>query len=367
MITISLCMIVRDEEETLERVLASVAGIADEINIVDTGSIDRTREIACRFTDRVFDYPWHDHFADARNFSFFQATQDYILWLDADDVIEEEDRQRFIALKQSLNPSIDHVIMPYKVGFDEAGKPTVVLRRTRLVRRDRHFLWEGAVHEDLAVYGTCLESDVCIIHRKQKPNTDRNLQIYRKLQEKGEKFSVRDLFYFANELKDHQLDEEAVKEYKRMLDTGQGWKEDNIRACLNMAECYARLGDREKRFAALAHALMYEKPQPELACALGGFFWDEQQYDSAIFWYTVAIEGSQSEAMAVWNEAIGTWFPHLQLCLCYSRLERYEEAFRHNELALRYHPTHPSLLYNRQYFWKVHQLGEGDDEFGTEA
>lgn len=365
MITISLCMIVRDEEETLERVLASVAGIVDEINIVDTGSIDRTREIAYRFTDRVFDYPWHDHFADARNFSFSHATQDYILWLDADDVIEEADRQRFTALKQSLNPSIDHVIMPYKVGFDETGKPAVVLLRTRLVRRDRDYRWVGAVHEDLDVYGTSLESDVGITHKKLKPYTDRNLQIYRKLLEKGEDFSARDLFYFATELKDHQLYEEAVKVYKQMLEADSGWIEENIRACLGMAECYGRIGDQKKRFASLTKALIYEKPQSELACALGGFFWDEQQYETAIFWYKTAIEGIQSEMLVVRNEAVCSWFPHLQLCLCYSRLGQHNEAFQHNELALHYHPTHPSLLYNRKYFWESHRLGKGDDVDGS--
>ena len=85
MITISLCMIVKNEERTLARCLDSVAGITDEIVIVDTGSSDRTMEIAAQYTDRIFMYEWADDFAAARNFSFDQATQEYILWLDADD------------------------------------------------------------------------------------------------------------------------------------------------------------------------------------------------------------------------------------------------------------------------------------------
>ena len=71
MITISLCMIVKNEEDTLERCLSCVNGIADEIIVVDTGSSDRTKEIAARFTDLVFDYEWKDDFGAARNFSFF--------------------------------------------------------------------------------------------------------------------------------------------------------------------------------------------------------------------------------------------------------------------------------------------------------
>ena len=70
MITISLCMIVKNEEQVLSRCLDSLAGLMDEIIIVDTGSCDRTREIAARYTDKIYDYIWKDDFADARNFAF---------------------------------------------------------------------------------------------------------------------------------------------------------------------------------------------------------------------------------------------------------------------------------------------------------
>ncbi len=79
MITISLCMIVKNEEQVLERCLASAAPLVDEIIIVDTGSTDRTREIALRFTDRLLHFAWIDNFSAARNYSFDAATQDYIL------------------------------------------------------------------------------------------------------------------------------------------------------------------------------------------------------------------------------------------------------------------------------------------------
>ena len=86
MATVSLCMIVRNEEKVLARCLDSVRGIADEICITDTGSTDKTREIAQKYgTVQVF--PWCDDFSAARNFSFAQARMDYTLWLDADDVL----------------------------------------------------------------------------------------------------------------------------------------------------------------------------------------------------------------------------------------------------------------------------------------
>ena len=94
--TISLCMIVRNEEKVLARCLESVRGCVDEIIIVDTGSSDGTKEIAARFTDKIYDFEWIDDFSAARNYSFEQATGDYLLWLDADDVLLPADAEALL-------------------------------------------------------------------------------------------------------------------------------------------------------------------------------------------------------------------------------------------------------------------------------
>lgn len=118
MVTISLCMIVKDEEAVLKRCLESAKEIADEMIVVDTGSRDQTREIAEKEGARVYQFPWIDDFAAARNFSFSQAVMDYCLWLDADDVLLPEDRRRLQKLKESLEPGVDMVMMKYNTAFD---------------------------------------------------------------------------------------------------------------------------------------------------------------------------------------------------------------------------------------------------------
>lgn len=153
MATVSLCMIVRNEEDVLGRCLESVKDIVDEIIIVDTGSTDRTKEIAGRFTNAVYDFPWIDDFSAARNFSFSKATMDYQMWLDADDVIEDEDRKKFQQMKEELDGSTDVVMMPYQVAFDQKGNPTMTYYRERLLKRSRGFLWQGAVHEVITPAG----------------------------------------------------------------------------------------------------------------------------------------------------------------------------------------------------------------------
>ena len=89
-VKISLCMIVKNEEDVIARCLDSVSRCVDEIIIADTGSSDRTKEICRDFTDKIFDFEWTDDFSAARNFSFSKATGDYLMWLDADDVVSSE-------------------------------------------------------------------------------------------------------------------------------------------------------------------------------------------------------------------------------------------------------------------------------------
>ncbi|BBI32708.1 glycosyltransferase family 2 protein [Cohnella abietis] len=351
MITISLCMIVKNEEEGLAKCLSSVKGIADEIVIVDTGSTDRTKEIAAQFTDRIFDFEWINDFSAARNYSFSKATKKYILWLDADDQIQEKDRLLFIKLKKKLTLDVDSVTMSYNLAFDESGNVTSSLRRNRLVRRDRSFQWIGPVHEYLAVWGNIQNSDVSITHGKNKAYTDRNLQIYLKREQAGEQFTPRDLYYFANELRDHAQYRKAILYYEMFLKGKQGWIEDNIQACTKMADCFGKLGDKEKYFESMCMTLSYDKPRAEVCYAIGIHFLEDNKYDIAIFWFTAAVDcGIDKNNMAMVNPAHSTWLPHLQLCLCYDRLGQLEKANEHNEKALAYHPTHPSMLYNQKYF-----------------
>ena len=87
---LSLCMIVKNAEDTIARALESVVGYVDEIIVVDTGSTDRTKEIAGEYADKLVDFAWTGSFSDARNFSMDLATHDRILILDSDEYIHED-------------------------------------------------------------------------------------------------------------------------------------------------------------------------------------------------------------------------------------------------------------------------------------
>ena len=352
-ISISLCMIVRNEEYTIARCLDSVKGIPDEIVIVDTGSTDRTKEIVCQYTDRIVDFAWMDDFAAARNFAFSKATMDYILWLDADDILADSDCEQFLKLKKNLDPLMDAVNMPYLLAFDQFGSVTFSLRRNRLVKRNKNFRWIGAVHEYLEVYGHVLNSDICVTHKGKLGNSgdnDRNLRIYEKLQSRGESFSPRDLYYYANELYDHQLNNQAIEFYQKFLMTGQGWVEDNISACGKLADCFQKLGEKDKELQAILKSFEYANPRAEFCCRLGHYFLHAEQYEQGVFWYKLATQLEKPiDSWGPMIEACWTWLPHIQLCVCYDKLGKHELAYEHNEMARTYRPEDPQVLHNKRY------------------
>ena len=139
--TISLCMIVKDEEAHIARCLDSVADLVDEIIVVDTGSTDRTVEIVSAYPAQLYFHPWNDDFSEARNASFSRASMDYCMWMDADDVLEEEQRGAFLELKRTLPPETDVVMMRYHTAFDEAGSPTFSYFRERWIRNSPQYRW----------------------------------------------------------------------------------------------------------------------------------------------------------------------------------------------------------------------------------
>ena len=204
MATISLCMIVKNEEKVLSRCLESIKSAVDEIIIVDTGSNDKTKEIALEYTDKVYDFEWIDDFSAARNFAFSKGKMDFLMWLDADDVVTPESLAKLIELKEHLDGT-DVVMLKYNTAFDENGNPTFSYFRERIVRRSVPHQWEGRVHEAISCKGAVLYSDIAINHQSIKTKySTRNLEIYEKQAKNGEKMQPRDLFYYGRELYYHK-------------------------------------------------------------------------------------------------------------------------------------------------------------------
>ncbi len=362
MCTISLCMIVKNEEAHLANCLSSVKDIADEIIVVDTGSTDSTKELACRFTDKVLDFAWVDDFSKARNFSFEQASMDYILWLDADDVLLEPDRIKMKQLKETLDPSVDGVMMKYNIRFDRSGNATFSYYRERLVKRERQYRWKEAVHEYLEVYGKVIQSDIAVTHTKTGGSaTGRNIAIYERLLSEGGQLSPRGIYYYARELKDNGRYKDAIHFFSLFLDAGKGWVEDNITACAELAACFDHENRREDQLRALTRSFVYDTPRAEICCALG-YAWEAvPNYRHAAFWFQLATTLQKPEqSWGFIQEDCWTYIPCMELAVCYDRLGLIKLAEHYNEAAAKFKPDDPAVAYNRTYFENKRKAAQAD-------
>lgn len=343
-------MIVKDEEENLSNCLQSIEGLVDEIIIVDTGSSDRTKDIASTYTDKVLDYVWTDDFAAARNYSFSLATKDYILWLDADDVILEPEREKFKHLKQSLPAEIDAVDMQYVLSVDAAGMPSVSTRRYRLVRRSKGYCWKEPIHEYLDISsGTALAVNIAISHSRKDNHAKRNLELIEKWVNAGGKLESRMLYNYASELMDLHRYSEASEGFEQYLGEKENNRDDLLMACAKLADCYSMLGRADERLEALLRSFRYDAPHAEFCCNLGSCFEEKGDWITAAYWYQQALFTAQAQRpLPIENKALSTWMPHCRLCVCYARLGNIVKAHEHNEAALTFLPQDKKLLDNKE-------------------
>jgi tetratricopeptide (TPR) repeat protein len=327
-----------------------VRELVDEIIIVDTGSSDGTKELAASYGARVYDFEWVNDFAKARNYAFSLATQEYLLWLDADDYLQTEDAEALGSIVSGLAWDIDAVSIHYYLERDKDGSVTSSLRRNRLVRRSCGFRWIGIVHEYLEVEGKVLYAELGITHDRKHTQSSRNLLIYEGMIEAQASFTPRDLFYYANELYDHGLWQRAIEQYDTFIAMPDGWVEDKLLASRRAADALAQLSRFQEAKLKVLQAFALTPPRAEACCQLGAYELIEQRFENAIFWYKLATEVPKpTEPNTRIDNSAWTWLPKLQLCVCYDRLGQHEEANYHNELAGSYVPKHPSVMANRDY------------------
>ena len=352
MISISLCMIVKNVEDILARCLASVKELVDEIVIVDTGSTDGTKKTAAQYTDKIFDFVWQDDFAAARNFAFRKGSKDYLMWLDADDVIPVKEAEKFREMKKSISENVDVIMMPYAAAFDESGNSIFTYYRERIVRNGAGYMFKGRIHEVIPPSGKIFYSDIQVEHRKAKAgDSGRNLRIYENMKLQGEAFDSRDLYYYGRELMFHRMYKKGAEVLEDFLQRTDGWVENRIDATRQLAACYYAIGEDEKAFSSLTRAFAFDVPRGETCCDIGRHFMDRGKYKQAVYWYTQALSAKKATKFGAFLEEERYGFlPAISLCICYDRMGDREQAYQYNELAGSYKPESPYYLKNREYF-----------------
>jgi len=242
--SVSLCMIVKDEEPLLARCLASARVVVHEMIVVDTGSSDRTAAIATVFGARVFEFPWNGSFSDARNHAVKQATGDWILVLDADEVLSQRD---YIPLQKELRASRakkcawsiltrNYTARVNAQGWtandgsypsEEAADGWHPSWKVRLFPNDKRIRFKGEVHElveeSLRKAGFAIKQSTVVVHHygglKDTQNREKMLHYFelgrKKLEgQVADATALSELAVQANEL---GLFEEALVLWDRVL------------------------------------------------------------------------------------------------------------------------------------------------------
>ena len=290
MITISLCMIVKNEEKNLERCLSSYAPFMDEIIVVDTGSTDRTKEIAARFTDKIYDFVWVNDFAKARNFSFEKATCDYIFSADADEVLEGENRQQFAILKQVLDPEIEIVQMQYGnqlhngtiYNFDCELRP-------KLFKRLRSFTWIEPIHETVRTLPVVFDSDIVITHLPEEIHTKRDLAAFERMVQENMPISSRLHTIYAKELfvsGDKEDFEKAIPFFESSFYDENRADDEKLEAVCVLSKAY-RMLHMDAKF--MKYAVFSEIGIcSEICYEIGQYFYENSEYADALHWFELA-------------------------------------------------------------------------------
>jgi glycosyltransferase involved in cell wall biosynthesis len=285
---LSCCMLVRDDESTLEACLASIRPHVDELIVVDTGSEDNSPAIAQKYADH-----WErwtacndeqgriDDFAAARNRSFKMATGDWVCWIDADDLVRgAENLRRLAAAATSENV---RYLLPYEYAHDSAGRVTLLQYRERLMRPASKFEWISPVHElcmprqpMVGTFADVRDDSVTFVHRQTQSTkvreAGRNLRILRKYIKRVGDGDPRALYYYGGELAKAGELGAAVKALKRHIEL-DNWNDHKCRAMLDIGHIYSRMGLHDDAIRWFSDA-MFVRNWPEPLLALGRTFYE---------------------------------------------------------------------------------------------
>lgn len=334
-------MIAKNESDVIARSVACAKTVADRVIVVDTGSSDDTKKIAEEAGAEVYDFEWCDDFSAARNFSFSLADGDYVMWLDADDVISESDAAQ---IKDIVSVGdFDVAMLIYKSG-------DLKYYRERILRRSMNFVWEGVVHEAITPRGQIKYFSAAIEHKKLRPTDPlRNLLIYVKHISKGEYLDERQKFYFGRELYYNKMYSQAIAVLNDFLNS-DGWAQNKAEACRVLYHCYIATGNKHAARLSIVRSFLYVPPRAMECCLLADIFLSGRDYNAAKYWYEAALACGENEMDGGFvDERYSGFVPCISLCVVYDRLGDYKTAFDWNERAGSFLPNDLSYINNKRY------------------
>jgi len=326
---ISLCMITKDEQEFLEQCINSVKSAVDEIIVVDTGSTDKTKEIAKKLGAKVFDFEFNDDFSEAKNFCISKASHEYILSLDADEAVSEEDAAR---IKEIIKENADGFKFKIRNYFKAGIKTPAALNDSyeesknyagwheaeliRLFKNKKDIYFTNIIHESVAdsirkLNGKIKPADIVIHHFgfAVKQRSENKTKKYIQMQEKQIKLTPNNPkpYYELGAIYLGQDNcEKAVELFEKAR---QLLKEDDILLIHkylyhDLGRAYLKLKNLEKARHVFEKAQDIDQNNYSTQFFLGLICDEQEDYPNAVRHYEISIKLNPQNPSAYCNLGI---------------------------------------------------------------
>lgn len=329
---ISLCMIVKNEEKHLDKCLTQIKGHVDEIVIVDTGSIDMTKEIAKKYTEKIYDFVWCDDFAKARNFSISKAGNDWILVLDADEFVSKFNCSKINEFTNFNLQSVGRIkIINY---FEDKGEPKRSIEYISRLFNRNHFFYNGMIHEQLTkIDGSRYSTEIVEIEADhigysdqlivEKNKMERNINLLKKAID----ISPKEAYFYYQIAKSYFKSKDydnAYVNFKKAIELCTNIKYEYAENLIQsygytLLEC-----GRYTEAMNLAQYQNYYENSPDFNFVMGLIYMNNAEFDKSANSFTKCIGSKEGKV-----EGINSYLPNYNLGVIYETLNYYGEALKY--------------------------------------
>lgn len=315
-------MVVRNEEEFLSQCLDRVKDIADEIIVVDTGSTDKTVEVASKYTNHIYDFKWRDDFSAARNFSISKAKMEWILWLNADDTLECPE-----LVKQSISNDFEAYYFNIISGDELSSQP-------RLFRNDLGIYFKGRMYEQPALNELRAKKlGLNILHGTTGYySEDRLSRNFHTLMEelKEEPGNTRALFYLGKTLMEARRGKNAIEIFQEFIELSL-FKEWRFLAHKYIGQILMKQKKYEEAVVAFLSALKEDSRWAESYYYTGECKYFLGQYKDCVHWMQLCAKKPMPDSVLPKEIGIYKDMPYRYLCDCYEKMGDMEKVLKYRQ------------------------------------
>lgn len=366
--SLSVCMIVKNEAKSIGRCLESIVDIANEIIVVDTGSIDNTKEIAKKYGAKIYDFEWIDDFSKARNYSIDKATGDWILILDGDDEFEKQDADKLLDIVNNSDEGDIFIFNTICYLGDAPGNEKIMNVNIRLFKNKSQFRYQGRIHEGIRPQNKDVItkfSDIRIYHYgyintfvKDQNKRERNMRILKmELEENPDNpywlFCIGNEYFALNEL-DKALD--------YFLSSYEKCNIQDIYApkvLIRIIMIYDALGKPNEALKYIDEALSNYPQYTDVEFLRGGIYHKLGHITKAIRSFQRCIELGEPPSTLNFLMGVGSYKAYYALGNVFHQVSDYDEALKYyNQTLLSKNDFYDAIIKIGDIVTKIHNKPE---------